>query len=128
MWGLVFEGSCDNNRTTDKSRMQLPNSRLRPEDVPVDTSDWLVFSDFALTFDGYDWLGDRCGDYANDAAERYRRDGSLPESLSDSRACIFFEQRRWRHFGIDPDPESWRYLRALLQRVRELAAMPMAGG
>ena len=95
---------------------------LRPEDVPyVDPESdeaWMAFTRFAFTYDGYE----RCrnvGAVANGAVARYREDGALPEDPEEIRACLFFEQRRWRHFGVPPDAETWRYLNALLDELRK---------
>ena len=34
------------------------------------------------------------------------------------RACLFFEARRWRHYGDDPGPESLAYWRELVGKIR----------
>ncbi len=38
--------------------------------------------------------------------------------LDDLRTCLFFEQRRWRHFDRHPDEKSMTYIRALVEAVR----------
>jgi hypothetical protein len=38
----------------------------------------------------------------------------LPGSLGDLRCCLFFEQRRWRHYGYGFDEETQRYARELV--------------
>jgi hypothetical protein len=39
------------------------------------------------------------------------------------RTCLFFEQRRWRHFGDEPDEEAMEYIRSVVQKIRaKLAA------
>lgn len=59
---------------------------------------------FALTFDGYAALGsERCAEIANKQS---------PSTLTELRACLFFEQRRCRHFSRNPDAETSRYLSA----------------
>ena len=40
------------------------------------------------------------------------------KSLTDLRVCLFFEQRRWHHFGSHPDDEAMAYIRELLDRIR----------
>jgi hypothetical protein len=78
---------------------------------------------FALTYDGYRRHGGFAGaaDIANEALAAWREDGALPDDLTSARAALFFEQRRWRHFGDSPDPESLEYLRALVARIGELS-------
>ena len=58
---------------------------------------------------------------ANAAAERWEASGELPESLTGLRTSLFFEQRRWRHFDEHPDRHTMRYIRALLETIREVA-------
>jgi hypothetical protein len=43
--------------------------------------------------------------------------------LTELRACLFFEQRRFRNFGWDPGPDEMCYVRALLNAIRGRAAM-----
>ncbi len=33
--------------------------------------------------------------------------------------CLFFEQRRFRHFGYDPEGEDLRYVAGLVDKIRE---------
>ena len=42
----------------------------------------------------------------------------MPAALADLRACLFFEQRRWHHFGDTPDEESMTYIWALVEAIR----------
>ena len=76
----------------------------------------------ALTFDGYRAYGStsRLARLANSALERWRAARALPDALTELRACLFFEQRRWHHFGESFDDETMRYVRALIERMREL--------
>ena len=39
-------------------------------------------------------------------------------TLDELRACLFFDQRAWRHFGEDPDDDGMEYIRALLTAIR----------
>lgn len=94
---------------------QIPNHRLRADKIPPADADWSAIQRFALTFDGYGHWGQReCADVANS-----RRQGTLTEL----RTCLFFEQRRWRHFGDDPDPETMTYIRSLLEQIRVRVAL-----
>ena len=81
----------------------IENTELRPEHLPKPDASWDEIQAFALTFSGYEARGsfERCAKIAN-----ARRDSTLFEL----RACLFFEQRRWRHFGDNPDEETMEYL------------------
>ena len=89
----------------------IVNDSLRLEDVPSLDATWSEIAEFALTFNGYEEWGsfEKCAEIAN--ARRQ-------DSLTDLRTCLFFEQRRWRHFGEDPDDETLAYLRNLVEKVR----------
>jgi hypothetical protein len=101
----------------------LANSELRLDRIPKASDDRSVV-EFALTFDGYSYYGGfaACADICNAAGRNYFADGSLPRSLSDLRACLFFEQRRWHHYGEAPDAEARRYIGALLDAIRDRIA------
>ncbi|MBI4758552.1 MAG: hypothetical protein HY783_06080, partial [Chloroflexi bacterium] len=89
----------------------IPNEALTPELIPVPDASWDVIQDFALSFPGYTIHGsfDKCAEIAN--AQRR-------ETLSDLRTFLFFEQRRWRHFGQVPDKEALSYIRSLVEEIR----------
>ena len=101
---------------------QIANADLRAEDVPTADAPWDKIFYFALSFDGYSLFGGfgPCAELANDTAERYRADSSLLESLDLTRlrVCLFFEQRRWHHFGYGPTAEAREYFGALLNAIR----------
>jgi hypothetical protein len=86
--------------------------KLKIEDIPPPEADWMEISKFALTFNGYAAHGSfqECAKIAN--ARRH-------ESLNDLRTCLFFEQRRWRHFGEAPRNEEMKYIRELIQKIRK---------
>jgi len=91
----------------------ISNEALTLDQVPPDDASWPVIAEFALTFDGYEyWEGfERCAEIANN-----HQHGTLTEL----RTCLFFEQRRWRHFGTDPDDEAMLYIRSLLGKIRDM--------
>lgn len=97
--------------------------------VPADDADWLDIWNFALTYNAYDRDGGFGGasDIGNRCAEAWRADGSLPEDLDTARAALFFEQRRYRHFGDDPTGPSEAYVRALVRRISELSGGQIDG-
>lgn len=85
---------------------QIPDAALRASDVPTLFEEW---SKLAATFDGYAEFGDRCAEIAN---------ARNPRTLSEYRACLFFEWRRWRHFGANPDDEARAYIWSLVEGIR----------
>ncbi len=89
--------------------------------MPVSGSGWREIGRFALSFNGYEWWGSfqGCAEVAERGLEAFRATGRLPDSLAGLRTCLFFEQRRWRHFGLDPDEEAMRYISALLEGIRD---------
>ncbi len=93
----------------------ISNKRLRAEKMPLPAADWSEIQRFALTFDGYEHWGsfDQCAEIAN--AQRH-------DTLTDLRTCLFFEQRRWRHFGFAPDEGSMIYIHELLEQIRARVA------
>jgi hypothetical protein len=98
---------------------EIPNDELRPVDIPGDSADMTSIFEFALTYDGYHHHGDQCGKIANAASQRFSKEGNLPQSLDELRTCLFYEQRRWHHFGNAPHTKALNYFKALLCGIRE---------
>lgn len=100
----------------------ISNKDLSFNDIPAADSGWDVIQQFALTFDGYSYWGsfDGCGDIANESSARYGKDGVIPATLEHLRTALLFEQRRWRHFGYDPDDGTMVYIRALIGGIQEI--------
>lgn len=90
----------------------ISNAALRVHDVPAAGAAWEHIEEFALSYDGYTECGsfERCAEIANN--QRH-------DSLSDLRTCLFFEQRRWRHDGDEPDQEAMNYLQNVVDKIRE---------
>ena len=87
--------------------------------VPGVRASWTAIERFALTFDGYACLGDGCGGVANAAAERFSSSGAVPTDLRTLRSCLFFEQRRYRHMDAVPTGQDLKYIRALVEAIRD---------
>lgn len=100
---------------------EIDNADLAEGDLPSASAEWYEIGRFALSFNGYERWGSfrKCAEIGNRGAEAFRAEGALPESLTELRTCLFFEQRRWRHFGFDPDEQGMEYIRALVERIRE---------
>ncbi len=93
--------------------IQIPNRSLMLQDVPETTAEWSVIGRFALTFDPP----------LREPLIRKREDLQKPgpgSSLSDLRRYLFLEQRRWNHFGREPDPRSMQEIRELIYLIRTL--------
>lgn len=105
----------------------IPNASLSSNDLPAPDAPWPERETFALTFNGYWALGDdACGSFANWVKGRFNQRGDLPWGLSLTalRSCLFFEQRRYRHFGFEPPADETPYLDALLMKIAERVARP----
>ena len=91
--------------------------------VPPDGDPWPEIWEFALSYDAYDAHGgfEGAARIGNGCVSQWTIDRSLPDDLISARAALFFEQRRFRHFGWDPEGEDARYVRALLSRIRHLS-------
>lgn len=100
---------------------EIANADLELSDVPPADANWQTIGRFALSFDGYESSGSfgKCAEIGNKCAQAFLTTGALPHSLTELRTCLFFEQRRWRHYGFDPDEQARTYLGALLDGIRE---------
>ncbi len=101
---------------------------LDEESIPGPNAPWMPdIAEFALTFDGYEALGDRTGDLANATKHKWTETRALPDDLIELRSCLFFEQRRYRHFGWGPDEDAMAYVRALVEAIRALVVEAESG-
>lgn len=99
----------------------IANGCLRVGLVPPEGSPWDAVEEFALTYDGYAyWSG--LGELATRALQSWTRYGSLPDDLDELRACLFFEARRWHHFGGDPRGRAASYAADLLAAITTAVA------
>jgi hypothetical protein len=89
----------------------IPNASLRLADVPLRGADWPAIKRFARTFDGYAEMGlERCGELANGQC--------ACETLTDLRARLFFEYRRYNHMHCDPDEAKMAEVFDVLDLIR----------
>ena len=90
---------------------QIDNDQLQLEQIPADDASFSELCRFAHTFNGYEAFGsfEACARIANGGDHR---------SLDHLRACLFFEARRWRHFGESPDGQALAYWRELVAKIR----------
>ncbi len=108
---------------------EITNEGLEIGDVPASDTGWNQIGGFALTFDGYNHWGsfEKCAEIGNRWAKAYAEGQTLPDSLTDLRTCLFFEQRRWRHYGWEPDEEAMRYIRALVEAIHHKVSVGEVG-
>src|SRR5262249_32447574 len=76
---------------------------LRAHDLPTTYGDWSDYARFAVTFSPRD--RESCAEFAASAFANWRRTSEVPRALQELRACLWFEQRRWRFMGRAPDAE-----------------------
>ena len=90
---------------------ELANTELTPADVPAVGELWERIEPFALTFDGFRYWGsvEKCAEVA----------GQTPGTLTDLRTCLFFEARRWKNLGCEPDSASMIRIRALISVIQQ---------
>ncbi len=93
------------------TRRAIPTSELTLSTIPGPGAPWPDVGEFALSFNGYEHCGEqeRCAEIANRRA---------PTDLAELRTCLFFEQRRYRHFGYEPTGDARIYILSLLERIR----------
>jgi hypothetical protein len=96
----------------------IRDNELAADMVPTDSLNWSAFAEFALSYDGYArWVRTpSLGRFANRVRATWDRTGMLPDDLESLRACLFFEQRRGHHTGVEHGDA---YLDALLYAVRQ---------
>lgn len=93
----------------------IPTASLKLDDVPLPEAKWGKLAAFALTFEPREM-----GDYGQKAADL--RNVSTNSSLVELRAHLYVEQRRWNHFGEEPDAEAMKGLREIVGLVRQKLA------
>ena len=89
----------------------IPNKGLVAEKFPPSSARWREIGWFALTFNGYEHWGsfEACSEVAEKSRQRFLAGKGLPKGLTVLQTCFFFEQRRWRHYGYEPDENGMQY-------------------
>ena len=89
----------------------IPNDKLQVKDIPPPNADCDAIQRFALTFDAYHYWGSfqKCAEIAN---------SHKASTLTELQTCLFFEQRRWRHFSYAPKGKSLAYMHGLVEGIR----------
>jgi len=91
--------------------------------VPLPGAPWVEVATFAHSYNAYDREGefDDVADPANALSMSWAETGVFPDSLSVLRSALFFEFRRWHHFGKEPYGAGREYIDALLQKIGEVS-------
>jgi hypothetical protein len=100
----------------------IPNAQLKVHGIPEHGDPWDAVSSFSLSYDGYGYWDD-VSELATRSMRRWTRARTLPATVDEVRACLFYEQRRWHHFGEDPNGRGAQYIWALLDALRSLTAV-----
>ena len=94
---------------------QIANHALTKHSLPAPGSPWTDVRAFAWTFHAYKELGGF--EPVAHAANRKARD--IPAcTLTDLRAALYFETRRYRHFCYPPDATDMVHIHALVEEIR----------
>lgn len=100
----------------------IPTMNLKLSDVPAESADLEIIDRFALTFDPQEKDPYTLEDH--DLAKL-----SIDSSLIDLRSHLFFEQRRWNHYGREPDPAAVSAIKRIVRLIRaKLSRGEGAGG
>jgi hypothetical protein len=99
----------------------VPNANLATTPVPRRGDSWDAVADFALSYDGHAYWAD-LPELANRVLQRWTRSRLLPGTLDELRGCLFYEQRRWHHFGEEPAGRSAEYVWAIVDAIGALAS------
>ena len=94
-----------------KQMKEIKNGDLVLSDLPAADGPFTAIVQFAQTFKGYEELGSfaQCAEVANQRRH---------DTLTELRACLFFEQRRARHTGESVDADEEAYQRDLVVQIR----------
>lgn len=105
-WIAVHDGGPF---STDRSARA--GQKLTVLDIPAPTASADEILEFAHMWDGYEAAGS-----FEAAAELANR--RFQFTVDELRTMLFFEHRRWRHFGEEPDAEAMSYIRWLIEAIR----------
>jgi hypothetical protein len=91
--------------------IRITTNDLQLPDVPEESADWHVIGRFALTFDPKE-----ADPYS---IKEQSFEAMTPDTdLVHLRSRLFLEQRRWNHFGREPDATAMEGVRKLVSLIR----------
>ena len=86
--------------------------------IPASFS-WQTSAEFAHLIDGYAIMGDDLGTLANERLQAAEKQGVWRGTSRELWLCLFFEHRRWRHFGEPPSGNDLKLLDDLCGALRQ---------
>ena len=97
---------------------EIHNIDLKTDQIPAADAGYDQISRFALSFNGYDRIKD-IALFANKTAAGFNAEPSVVSklTLSELRACLFYEQRRHHHFGEVPVGADRDYINILIREI-----------
>jgi len=101
---------------------EASNENSTASAVPPVRASWHTIAVFAQTMDSYKAIGQKeCGQLANRVRSEFKNNapsvGRL--SLTELRLCLFFEQRRFNHFGYAPQGADRLFINTLLEAIQK---------
>ncbi len=90
---------------------RIPSASLKLSDVPDEHAEWREISLFALSFDPAESDPYAIKDQSFDLI-------TADTDLVALRSRLFFEQRRWNHYGRHPDTAALENIRRLVRLIR----------
>lgn len=99
----------------------IANDELKPELLPERNAPWSELVFFAGTLNGYEVAGESPAEllaFADPIGQRWLERGELPNDLTALRVALFAEQRRDHFSDSATDPETMRYIHALVEAIR----------
>jgi hypothetical protein len=104
-----------------KLTVEILNESLTASVVPSVTSSWQAIVKFAHTMNGDKAVGrEKCARLANSVKTAFPRNAAAVSTLSltELRLCLFFEQRRFNHFGHAPQGADREFINAILDAIQ----------
>lgn len=113
--GISYEEAKSIALNTLKSEniiFHIPTESLYLDYIPKQDASVMEIMIFGSSFDGYMYWGsfEECAKVANEQRQA---------TITELRTCLFFELRRWRHFGETPDEEAVTYWREIVRKITE---------
>ncbi|MBU6159512.1 MAG: hypothetical protein KGO50_00210 [Myxococcales bacterium] len=94
---------------------QIPDDALTLADIPTPGTAWREQLEFCLSVDGYAL-------FPTKRLAAFRA-GKPPKKLTELRAALFYEQRRWRDGWNEPAGEDLEYIQGLVDAIRAHVAL-----
>jgi hypothetical protein len=93
----------------------IPTASLKLDAVPASEVKWQKLAAFALTFDPHEM-----GEYRQKSADL--SNASMNSSITELRAHLYVEQRRWNHLCREPDENIMKKLSEIIGLIRQKLA------